>query len=469
MTLRTRLILGFVVVLLIVASGAFVLVRTQRAYLIGQVDDQLESARPAALRSPAGPPRNDGEDRPPPTEAPISELFIGHIEDGELVTGLQGQLLDDTPDLDTDAGAVGEVENGDPFTVEGVNRASRFRAIVVRPPDADVAAVIALPLAEVDSTVSRLTLTLGLAVAVVAGVLGLILWWVERHGLRPVARLTAAADAIAGGDRTHRVLGADPRTEAGKLANAFNVMLDERDASEDRLRRFVADASHELRTPLTSLRGYLDLYGQGGFRGAYELDDVVRRMSQESSRMNDLVEDLLLLANLDQHRPLRNERVDLGQLLRDAATDARVLQPDRPVAVEILGTEPLETTGDLFRLQQVIGTLVTNALIHTDTSAELRLTARASGDGFLLTVADTGPGLEPDVAARVFDRFFRGEQSRSRRSGGSGLGLAIAKSIVEAHGGTITLESAPGSGCRFAITLPHRAAADPATPEMRGS
>ena len=170
--------------------------------------------------------------------------------------------------------------------------------------------------------------------------------------------------------------------------------------------------------------------------------------------MHDLVEDLLLLANLDQHRPLRRERVDLGRLLRDAATDAGVLQPSRPIAVDLPGQEPLEIIGDNFRLQQVVGASVNNALGYTDVTCELRLSARAGPSGAAIVIEDHGPGLDPEHAERVFDRFFRGEQSRSRRSGGSGLGLAIAKSIVEAHGGTIRLETAPGAGCRFTIALP---------------
>lgn len=313
--------------------------------------------------------------------------------------------------------------------------------------------VVALPLDEVDSAVSRLWWAVGGGAVVIAGVLVLVIWWVQRLGLRPVARVTAAAEAVAHGDRRLRVETTKPHTEAGKLANAFNVMLDERDAGEERLRQFVADASHELRTPLTSIRGYLDLYHEGGFRYRGQVDDMVRRMRRESSRMHDLVEDLLLLAQLDQRRPLRREQVDLGVLLDDAATDAQVLQPDRPIALDI-PPAPVAVVGDHHRLQQVVGTLVTNALVHTEAGTELRLTARDRGDVAVLTVADAGPGLAPDDAARVFDRFYRGDHSRTRRTGGSGLGLTIARSIVEAHHGTITLDTDPGRGCRFVVVLP---------------
>jgi two-component system OmpR family sensor kinase len=241
-----------------------------------------------------------------------------------------------------------------------------------------------------------------------------------------------------------------------KTTRPDNASCDERDVTEARLRQFVADASHELRTPLTSIRGYLDLYREGGFRGHGELDDMIRRMSRESSRMYDLVEDLLLLAHLDQRRPMRREQVDLGQLVRDAATDAQVLQPGRPIVVDVPDDEPFEATGDTFRLQQVVGAIVTNALVHTDTDVELRLTATSTPEGTEIAITDTGPGLEPADAARAFDRFFRGDHSRTRRTGGSGLGLAIARSIVEAHHGTVTLDTAPGHGCRFAIALPRQ-------------
>jgi two-component system, OmpR family, sensor kinase len=448
-TLRTRLLLAATVIVVVVVLGAAALLRTQRDYLVDQVDAQLEATRPLLQ---AGPPVAAPVAPSTPRDGPISTLFIGYLESGDVVAVLQGQLLDDVPDLDDVAADT--LTDGDTFTVDGAEGSTRFRVAVVRTVGEDRVAVVALPLDEVDSAVGRLRWALGAGSAAIVAVLALVVWWVERHGLRPVARLTEAAAAIARGERGHRVAVADPRTEAGHLASAFNVMLDERDATEEGLRRFVADASHELRTPLTSIRGYLDLYQEGGFREPGALDDMVRRMRQESSRMHDLVEDLLLLANLDQHRPLRRETVDLERLVRDAATDAQVLQPDRPIVVDVQGDEPVETVGDTFRLQQVVGALVSNALAYTDHNVLLRLTAATTPSGIRVTVEDTGPGLAAHDAARVFDRFFRGELSRSRRSGGSGLGLAIAHAIVEAHDGTITLDTVPGRGCRFVITLP---------------
>jgi two-component system, OmpR family, sensor kinase len=455
MNLRTRLLLASGIILGVVVVGATVLLQTQRSYLVDQVDDQLAAARPLVRDRP--PTMSELPPEPPPaaSDSPISNVYIGTIDDDDsLVTVLQGQLLDDAPALDLTRTELQQHANGAPITVDGQETGARFRVAVIQATATDQLSIVALPLDEVDSAVSRLRWTLGGVLASVAIVLFVVVWWVQRLSLRPIARLTAAADAIAGGDHGHRVLVADPRTEAGKLATAFNVMLDERDATEERLRVFVADASHELRTPLTSIRGYLDLYREGGFQGRPELDDMVRRMSQESHRMNDLVEDLLLLANLDQHRPLRRERVDLGHLLTDAASDAAVLQPERPITVDIAAPRAIETVGDTHRLQQVISALISNTLTYTPRHARLHLSASATPDGCEVIVADDGPGIAAHDAARVFDRFYRGDASRTRRTGGSGLGLAIAQSIVHAHGGTVTLRTAPGQGCRFVITLP---------------
>jgi two-component system, OmpR family, sensor kinase len=453
MTLRARLLLASAIIVVVVSVGAVVILRAQADFLTAQLDDQLRAARPL-FRVP---PTDIDTQRPiealPPPDEPVSNLFVAVIVDGALEPILQGQLLDDIPDVDLDAAALGRAAGDDPFTVEGRAGTTRFRVAVMQTEGTDAFSVVALPLDEVDDAIERLRWALGGAIATITTVLVITLWWVERLGLRPVARVTAVADAIARGDRTRRVDHAEARTEAGRLGAAFNVMLDERDADEERLRRFVADASHELRTPLTSIRGYLDLYRDGGFRGNGQLDDVVRRMSQEASRMHELVEDLLLLAKLDEHRPLRHEDVDLARLLRDAAADAQVLQPRRQITLD-LDDAPIEVTGDAFRLQQVVGILVDNVLVHTDVDVELLLGARSTQHGVELTVADTGFGLEPADAARVFDRFYRGDRSRTRTTGGSGLGLAIAKSIVEAHGGSIVLDTAPGRGCTFRIVLP---------------
>jgi two-component system OmpR family sensor kinase len=453
-TLRRRLYLALGLVALALLVGAVAVVGSQRRYLLDQVDRDLDQLRPVL----EGPGDRPGPGRPgagPPLggSSQLSQLFLARLSsDGTVEIALRGDLLEATPALDPDhlAAEPGRTEH---FTTGASAGGGRFRVLAVAV-DGGGWAVAALPLEDTDAAIRRLVVTLALTSAVALGALGLIAWWIVRLGLRPIAAVTAAADAIAGGQRASRVDIDQPATEAGRLASAFNVMLDERDRGEARLRQFVADASHELRTPLTSIRGYLDLYQQGGFRGAGELDDVVRRMRAESSRMHGLVEDLLTLAHLDEGRPLARGPVDLAEVVGDAAADARAVQPERMVLTEVVADSALVVTGDDARLRQVVAALVDNALTHTPPAVAITLRARHAPGAVVVEVADTGPGMAPEVAARVFDRFYRHDAARSRARGGSGLGLAIAKGIAEAHGGTLAVSSTPGAGATFTLQLP---------------
>lgn len=453
MSLRTRLLAAAGIILLVVLGGATLILRSQSQYLTNQIDDRLSASRPFFGGPPPGAigtptPTRTGLDAP---DQPVSDLFVARFDGRELQVLLQGQLLGDLPALSV-ADITGATDAA-PFTVDSEDGRTRFRVVVLdQTAGSGVASVIALPLDEVDEAIDRLRWGLTAGVVAISTTLLLAVWWVERLGLRPVARVTEVADAIASGDRSRRVDRADERTEAGRLATAFNLMLDERDTSEERLRRFVSDASHELRTPLTSIRGYLELYREGGFRGEGQLDDAIRRMSHESARMQTLVEDLLLLAKLDEHPTLQREPIDLAELLEDLASDARVLQPERTVTVDLPG--PVIASGDRLRIEQLIGILVSNALVHTDRQAEIILSARTDGSEVELMVQDTGHGLSRDQAALVFDRFYRGDESRARTAGSSGLGLAIARSIVDAHDGDLQLLTAPGAGCTFIVRLP---------------
>jgi len=449
--LRTRLLLATGVILVVVVGGAALILRNQAQYLTNQIDERLSASRPFVGGPPPGVVGGavpSGVDAP---DQPVSNLYVGVYDEGRLQILLEGQLLDDTPDLTV--GDITHAVDGEPFTVSGDKGRTRFRVVVMHQTVGSVeASVLALPLDEVDKAIERLRLGLAAGVVGITATLLLAVWWVERLGLRPVARVTEVADAIAAGDQTRRVDRVDERTEAGRLATAFNVMLDERDAADERLRRFVSDASHELRTPLTSIRGYLELYSEGGFRGDGQLDDAVRRMSHEASRMQSLVEDLLLLAKLDEHPMIQQEPIDVSEMLEDVASDARAVQPERSVTVHAPG--PVIASGDRLRVEQLIGILVSNALVHTDRDAEVHLTARSDGPSVEVEVRDGGGGLDDDQAVRVFDRFYRGDESRARSSGSSGLGLAIARSIVDAHGGGIQLLTAPGAGCAFIVRLP---------------
>jgi two-component system OmpR family sensor kinase len=279
-----------------------------------------------------------------------------------------------------------------------------------------------------------------------------------RLGVHPVEDMARAADAIAGGDLSQRVEHPSEQTEAGRLGVALNSMLARieeafraREASEARVRRFAADASHELRTPLTSIQGYAELWRAGGLRSETELADAMRRMENEAHRMAALVEDLLLLARLDQRRPLDLGRVRLDRLVTDAVRDARAVEPDRPIDLDAAA---VVVHGDDQRLRQVVGNLLSNVRAHTPPGTPVRVSVAVAGDRARLEVADEGPGMDAEVAAKVFERFFRADDSRARAAGGTGLGLSIVAAIAEAHGGTAGVESEPGGGSRFVIDLP---------------
>jgi two-component system OmpR family sensor kinase len=318
--------------------------------------------------------------------------------------------------------------------------------------------VVGLPLDDVERAVDRLVAVQRGVALVVLAVLGLVTWWVLRLGVRPVNEMTETATAIAAGDLSRRVPEGDPRTEAGRLGVALNVMLTRieeafgaRRRSEERLRQFVADASHELRTPVTTVRGYAELYRAGGLDDPAELREAMRRTEQESVRMGALVEDLLQLARLDQGAGLRREPVDLAVVVDDTARDLRAVDPDRLVTVD--AAEPVVALGDEDRVRQVVANLVGNARVHTPAGTPVSLRALLEDGRAVVEVSDEGPGMDPAVAARAFERFFRADPSRSRSHGGAGLGLSIAQAVVTALGGRVTLASAPGRGTTVRVEL----------------
>jgi two-component system OmpR family sensor kinase len=330
----------------------------------------------------------------------------------------------------------------------------RYRVLIVRGPSAVV--LIALSLRPVEDTVRRLALVQVGSGALVLLFLGLFALLLVRRGLRPLDAVTRTASAIAGGDLDRRVpvrAGAD-RTEVGRLTAAVNGMLARiedavaaRSRSEAQLRRFVADASHELRTPLTSIRGYVQMLRQG-IVDERRRPDVLRRTDEEAVRMSAIVDDLLYLARLDAQPLRRADRVDLVALVRDAVSDALAAQPGRRTELEL--PERCEVRGDTDALRQVMANLLGNVRVHTPPDTPVRVSLTVDGATVSVVVADDGPGMTEQTAARAFHRFARGESATA----GSGLGLAIVAEIVEAHGGSAEVESTPGNGTRISVRLP---------------
>jgi two-component system OmpR family sensor kinase len=318
--------------------------------------------------------------------------------------------------------------------------------------------LIAAPLNEVNSTLHRLLLIELAVTAVVLAAMTALGLWIVRLGLRPLDEIGKTAAAIAGGDLSRRVERAENRTEVGRLGLALNRMLEKieegvtaLEASEAKLRRFVADASHELRTPLAAVRAYAELFTRGAADHPDDLERSMKGISRESERMSLLVEDLLLLAHLDEGRPLERVPVALDEVVAEAVETARTLEPDRPVE---LALAPVVVEGDRDRLRQVVDNLLSNVRSHTPPEAPLRVDLAPSDGRAVLTVADSGPGMEAGQVAHVFERFYRADPSRARSSGGAGLGLAIVAAVVEAHGGDVGAESAPGEGTTLRVRLP---------------
>jgi two-component system OmpR family sensor kinase len=475
MPLRVRLVVALLALVAVaqVATGVVALAALDR-YLTARLDGQLVSS----ANSTAQQVRHSGHlnitdlvrlDLP----GTVFARFIGPQGDnlGQLSTRDQHMpAIPATLATNPSGAPVLRYPVDSPVTVPGTGGDGPWRLVVEPVPDSDATLVMAVSLDEQAATVAGLALIDFLVSVVVLGLLGGLGYVLVRASLRPLRQVETVAAAIAEGQLSQRVPERDPRTEVGRLGQSLNAMLSRiegafRDreaseaqarASEQRMRRFVADASHELRTPLTSIRGFAELYRQGAATDDADVARFMRRIETESARMGLLVEDLLLLARLDQQRPLRHRPVDLAVLATDAVHDAHAVAPDRPLSLRTSG--PSIVDGDEPRLRQVVGNLVTNALTHTPPDTPVTVTvAPDRGNRVLLEVADRGPGIAPEHASRIFERFYRADPSRARQTGGSGLGLAIVAAIVAAHEGTVSLETAPGAGAAFRVHLPVKA------------
>ena len=319
--------------------------------------------------------------------------------------------------------------------------------------------VVAIPLDSVDTTLNNL---LVLELSISGGIVLLVLvagWVLVRRGLRPLERMASTAGSIAASDLSKRVEPSNDRTEVGRLGLALNTMLAqlqdafaERQRNEERLQHFISDASHELRTPLTSMQGYAELLQRAPQMAPADVELALRRMEEETKRMGALVDDLLLLARLDQGRSLDRKHVDLEALIRDASADARVADPSRTITVRIAA--PLVIEGDAMRLHQVLANLLRNALVHTPAGTPVEVVLRGDELHAYIDVVDHGGGIPESQRQLIFQRFHRADPARSGDRGGSGLGLSIAAAVVSAHGGSINVRGTPGGGATFSVALP---------------
>jgi two-component system, OmpR family, sensor kinase len=449
--------------------------RLLRGYLVDRVDDQLVAVAANANSFV----RNADPDEP---HAP-SPYYIAFdaINDETLV--LSDPMGTGVPALPSLAIADAEARNLEAFTVPASDGDGSFRAVAtpgsIRLPNTAERVpgtlFIATSLHDVDATVHKLsTINLLVGAAVIAG-LALAAFTMVRTALRPLTKIEQTAAAIAGGDLSRRVDNDDPNTEVGRLGLALNTMLEQIETaflarqaseatarrSEERMRRFVADASHELRTPLTSIRGFAELHRQGAVTDPAEVSRLLNRVEDEAKRMGLLVDDLLLLARLDQQRPFDHGPVDLRVLATDAVEAARATAPDREIRLDLPTGEAdgeLVVAGDEPRLRQVLSNLLDNALAYSPADGTITVlggrTRRDGRDLAFVQVRDRGPGLAPEQAERVFERFYRTDRARSRAHGGTGLGLSIVAAITAAHGGSVELDTAPGEGATFRVLLP---------------
>ncbi len=502
--LRVKLVAA--VLVLVAAALVVISVMTAfflRSYLVGRIDDELANYahQPENFFQQLAQNQQTGN-----SGLPTDYLVI--FVDGPIKRGtpLYDKALSpaNLPGTLSDLNWYEEHADEGPFTVSSADHQYRWRMLIVRLGD-DVYLAVGQNLTEVDLAVKELVwidVLVGGSVLITLAAAGAA---IVRTSLKPLVEIERTAAAIAGGDLSRRVPDPEPgvaeaRTELGRLSRALNAMLAQiemaftaraaseaaarnaeaaahsaaaaaRNAaaaaqaseararrSEERMRQFIADASHELRTPLTTIRGFAELYRQGAIRSAEETARLIRRIEDEAARMGLLVEDLLLLARLDRERPLTLAPVELPVLASDAVQAARAVAPERSISLEIEpGASALVVLGDDARLRQVMGNLMTNALTHTPPEASVTLRLRRDETHAIIEVVDTGPGLTPEQAERVFERFYRADPARTRRAGGgisTGLGLAIVAALVAGHNGTVAVDETPGGGATFRVRLP---------------
>ena len=473
---RMPLTWRLVAILLTILLAAMVTTSTATAYLLQRdlnqnVDDQLQAVRAPIAEDSAVFEDDNALYQRRRDRDPTNFFFMRQASDGTILrygapTGVgdrpafEGPLVDDP-----------RVHSGDPFTIGSTDGDTRWRVIGGAYTDDQTYFAIGMPLSGVTTTMQRFAVvsTLMSLLALMSG--GVLGWFATRRAFRPLRRIEDTAAAIAAGDLTRRVPVRTSHDEVASLSDSLNSMLGQversfsaQEASELKMRQFVADASHELRTPLATVRGYAELYRQGAVQDPEHVGQAMDRIEGEAARMGVLVDDLLLLARLDDERPLDKREVDLVVLCAETVHDARARLPHRTIQLVGLDDElhPVMLPGDESRLRQVLGNLLGNALMHTADDVPVEVATGSRGSTAVLEVRDHGDGIDPEVADRVFERFYRVDKARSRARGGSGLGLAIVAAIVNQHEGRVGVIPTPGGGATFRVELPGRAPEIPA-------
>lgn len=463
--------------LLALGATTFLLLHS---FLEDQMDTQLTTFQKSIVQFGTVNPEN--------TQTPFGfDYYVGfHFDSGSLAD--QNRSGKDKPIYSGYTADKAQELNGQIFTVPSSDGGAPWRITVISPQrfnygPADLAqnrpeylgyVVVGLPYENLNMTMERLAVVIA-GVAVLAVTLGtMIAYWTVTRSFGPLSRVEKTAAAIAAGDLSRRVEIENPATEVGRLSGSLNTMLAHiehafaaRTASETKMRRFVADASHELRTPLVTIRGFSELYRHGALQTPEDVGTAMGRIESEAKRMGELVEDLLMLARIDEQRPLQLKPVDLLIIGHDVVLDARASARERTFAVTGLdgGTgASAPTLGDEAKLRQVVANLMGNALRYTPEGSPIEImvgTRTEDAATFsVIKVRDHGPGISEEEAPRVFERFYRADSSRDRNTGGSGLGLAIVSAIVASHHGTVRLETTPGGGATMAIELPYHSPDD---------
>lgn len=485
-SLRNRLIVGVVVLSALGFIASDLVARSSlQSFLMTQVDTQLKSiAGGSVLRlDRAGIASDDNNDLPSGTDDEPSTTAKSKSQTKATLSPLRQVPTTMSVTLLNPAGKVLGVIGGDlntqaisnfvagftpamvahhknqPFTIEAPG--SDFRVLARILPSALGSVIVAQSLDNIDQTVHRLQILF-----IIIGLIALLLIALASRkvidiGLRPLEAVEITAESIAGGNLSARLPAAKPDTEVGRLVSSLNKMLTRieesfaaRTASENRLRRFVADASHELRTPLTAIRGFAELHRQGAVQGEEQTKELIARIEKESLRMGSLVEDLLLLARLDQAREMSTDPVNISSAVKEAVESARAAGPHHPITVTT-PDEDIYVLGDAYRIHQVIANLLANARTHTPSSTPITVTLAQSDTGTTVSVSDKGPGLSDSDQERIFERFYRADPSRARTSvEGSGLGLSIVDAVMRAHGGRVSVSSVPGDGATFTLFFP---------------